>query len=260
MMGIHLTPWDYLLVAAVSIQTALMAYLRHPRWKAFVFSLPLPFSMASLAVGRPVDATNVVGLILLLAYVHGVRIFHRRFRIPIVGAIVLGALGFAAAGVVLARLLPPGGGAFWAGAVLVLAAAGLFFRLFVPGEEAGHRTSLPVWIKVPIIVVIVFGLVCGKQFLRGFVTCFPMVGLVGAYEARHSLGAICRQVPILVAGMLPMMITMRLVQSALLGGGWAPQAAIGLALVPGWIVYLLILIPIERRLWKKHYRVEEPAD
>jgi hypothetical protein len=65
MMDIHLTLWDCLLIAVVSPQVALMAYLHHPRWKAFVLSLPLPFSVASLAVGRPVDATNIIGLILL---------------------------------------------------------------------------------------------------------------------------------------------------------------------------------------------------
>jgi hypothetical protein len=54
-----------------------------------------------------------------------------------------------------------------------------------------------------------------------------------------------------------MMIVMRLVQPVLLGWGLVPQAAIGLSLVPGWIVYFLVLIPSERRLWKNHYRVEE---
>jgi len=65
--------------------------------------------------------------------------------------------------------------------------------------------------------------------------------------------------PVLVAGMLPMMTVMRLVQPVLLGWGLAPEAAIGISLVPGWIVYLLILIPVERRLWRKHYRVEDGA-
>lgn len=254
--GIHLTCWDWLLIAVVSVQTAAMAYLHHPRWKALVFSLPIPFTVASLAVGRPVDATNVIGLILLLAYTHGVRIFHRRFHIPIVAAIVLAALGFAVGGVILAKALPVGGGMFWASVALALVIAWLAFRLFSAGEEAGHRTSLPVWIKTPIIVVIVFCLICAKQFLHGFVTAFPMVGLVGAYEARHSLGAISRQMPVLITGMLLMMAVMRLVQPVLLNRGLAQQAAIGISLAPGWIVYLLFLIPIERRLWKQHYRVE----
>lgn len=255
-MGFHLSHWDYLLIAAVSVQVALMAYLPHPRWKAFVLSLPLPFTLASLSLGRPVDATNVLGFALFLGYAHGVRILYRRCRLPIAGAIALSALGYAAAGMILARAVPAGGAAFWLAMAAVLAAALITHRLFVPGEEPGHRTSLPVWIKLPIIVAVVSALVLGKQYLKGFMTVFPMVGLVGAYEARHSLGSLCRQVPLLMAGMMPMLAIMRLAQGGLLESRLPPQAALLISLGLGWIAYLLVLVPVERHLWRRRYRVE----
>src|SRR5574340_788453 len=88
------TVWDAALVAAVSVQATVMSYLYAPRWKAFVFMLPIPFTFASLAVGRPIDASNPAGLVLLLAFVLGVRLLHVNQRLPILVAIALAALGY----------------------------------------------------------------------------------------------------------------------------------------------------------------------
>ena len=74
--------WDMLLVVAVSLQATALAYVPHPRWKAFLLTLPVPFTLASLSVGQPLDSTNVVALLLLLAYTYGVYCLHVRCRVP----------------------------------------------------------------------------------------------------------------------------------------------------------------------------------
>jgi hypothetical protein len=253
---IHFTLWDYLLAGAVTGQAVLMAYLHHPRWKALVLSLPLPFTMACLSLGRPLDATHMAGFILFLAYAHAVRLLYRHCSLPIVAAIAIPALSYAAIAALLAKVLPSSPATFWSAAGINLLIAFGAYRLYVPAEEPGHRTSLPVWLKLPIIAAVVLGLILSKQYLRGFMTVFPMVGLVGAYEARHSLGIICRQVPIFTMCMLPMLMAMRLTQTALLARGVEQQTAIGASLILGWFVYLSILLPVERRLWRRHYRIE----
>jgi hypothetical protein len=53
-----------------------MAYLPHPRIKAFAYVLPVPFTIASMALGRTIDATNVLGVLLLFGYIQGVRLLH----------------------------------------------------------------------------------------------------------------------------------------------------------------------------------------
>ena len=83
--------WDLVLVVVVSIQATILAYLHHPLWKGFMLLLPMPFTVAFLALGRPVDATNILGLVTLLIYTHGVRLLHDQMGVPIVPAIVLAA-------------------------------------------------------------------------------------------------------------------------------------------------------------------------
>ena len=106
------------------------------------------------------------------------------------------------------------------------------------GPEPGHRSPLPVWIKFPVIAGVIVVLVLSKQLLLGFMTMFPMVGVVTAYEARHSLWTICRQMPVLMMASAPMMAVCRLTEDRIGLGG-------GLAL--GWCVFLAILIPITLR-------------
>ena len=121
-MPVHIGSWDMLLLIVVSVQATVLAYLPQPRWKAFILSLPLPFTVASLAVGQPIGATNALGIPLFFLYAQAVRILHYDLRIPIIPSIVLSALGYVVLGTLLAAVLPDTEAAFW------LASAGAFMR------------------------------------------------------------------------------------------------------------------------------------
>ena len=241
-MHVRIGPWDVLLVVVVSIQATVLAYLPQPRWKAFVLSLPIPFTVATLAVGRPVGATNVLGLLLLFLYAQGVRVLNQRLRVPIVPAIALSALGYCALGALLAPVLPNTDDAFWLVSVGMYAlAVGLVLKL-PDRSEPSYRSLLPVWLKLPVIMGVILFLVVIKGFLQGFTTVFPMVGVVATYEGRHSLWTIGRQIPTLMVAMIPMMATCRLAQA---------QMGLGPALMVSWVVFLSILVPLTRFMWSR---------
>ncbi|MDH7569691.1 MAG: hypothetical protein QHJ73_08910 [Armatimonadota bacterium] len=234
--------WDAVMLVAVSLQATTLAYLHHPRGKALVMSLPIPFTTASLALGRPVDATNEAALGLLLLFMHAVRVLHTRAGVPIVPSILLGALAYSALGAALARVLPPTSVAFWSTTALVLG-VGIVLQATQPQRsEPGHRSPLPVWIKLPIIAGVIAFLILMKQALAGFMTLFPMVGVVAAYEARHSLWTMSRQMPVILITLSAMIVTVRLTQGHL-GMGWA--------LVLGWAAFFCTLVPLTRAMWSK---------
>ncbi len=233
----HIGLWDILLLVVVALMSTAVAYLHHPKWKALVLSMPIPFSMAAMALGAPVDATNVVGLLVLLVYTHAVRVLYIHLRVPIVVSIALAAAMYCGVALMLAGVIPTSEAWFWGSAAAAMAVAAALTWMLPARHEPGHRTPLPVWIKVPIIVAVVAGLILIKKLLGGFVTMFPMVSLVAAYEARKSLWTICRQIPILMLASAPMMAAMRLTQGTLGLGG---------ALAVGWVVFLGILLPLNR--------------
>lgn len=241
-MSFHLEFWDVMLVAAVSAQTTLLAYLYDARWKALVWMLPIPFTVASLAVGRPIDATNILGLNVLLLYTHGVRVLHQQARVPIVLAILSSAGLCLAVGWNLARVVPQGSTAFWTAGAATLLLGWVLLRATPHRDEPGHRSPLPLWLKIPSIVLVILLLVYLKRGLGGFTTVFPMVGIVGAYESRHSLHTMARAVPGILLTIAPMMMACRLLQERL---------GLGLSLVVGWIVYLALMALLTRSMWKR---------
>jgi hypothetical protein len=89
-----------------------------------------------------------------------------------------------------------------------------------------------MWIKFPIIALVVVGIVQIKRQLGGFTTMFPMVGVVAAYEARHSLWTNVRGISWVLVLMPPMMASIRL---------WQPHVGMPMALALSWPVLLLEL-------------------
>lgn len=61
--------------------------------------------------------------------------------------------------------------------------------------------------------------------------------IVAAYEARHSLWTMSRQIPVAILGMGPMMIVCHLAQDRL---------GLPTALALGWIAFWGILLPLTR--------------
>jgi hypothetical protein len=247
----NLTIWDLVLILVVSLQTTALAYLHSPRLKAFALTLPFPFTTIALAVGRPMDATNVAALVILFGYTQSVRLLHYRLRVPIVPAILLAVAGYALAGWVLARVVPHSETAFWVATPLVLL-LGLVLQRGMPIRlEPGYRTTLPLYIKLPVIMAVVCLLILIKGALAGFSTLFPMVGVVGAYETRFCLWTFGRQVPVLMVTLIPLIVVSHLTHDTL---------GLGLSLAVGWAVFLVALWIVTRRMWTRWDRLQADAD
>lgn len=237
-MNIDWGIYDYLLLALVAAQSTLIAYLAQPKLKAVVYSMPIPFTVAFLAVGRRVDASNVCGLMLLLAFTHAVRILHLNLKVHIVSSIVIAAIGYCLIGAAALPLVPTSDTAFWI--AVVTASTLALLLLFRPSalDEPHHRTHLPLWLKMPIVLAVVTAVLLIKTMLQGFMTVFPLVGVVASYEARYCLLTIVRQVPVLILGLITMMIVLRFA---------APAAGLYWALALGWLSFMAVFVPLHLR-------------
>jgi hypothetical protein len=235
--------WDIALVLAVTLQVAAVAYLYQPRWKAFVLTLPIPFSLSVLALHQPVDATNVLGTLVLLLFANGVRWLHYGAGLRIVPSIALMAIGCGAVAVLVQPHVPANDGLWFDVSIGIVVIVALLVGLTSSHvEERGHRTPLPIYVKLPCIAMMVMLLVILKRQLGGFMTVFPMVTVFAAYESRHSLATLCRQMPVLILTLLPLMIVVRIAQAPL---GYPA------ALCLGWLVFLAILFPINNLLMRR---------
>lgn len=80
----------------------------------------------------------------------------------------------------LKPFIPAGETAFMIAAAAVMTLAASLYRWTPRRAERGHRTPLPLAIKLPAIAMVVMGLALIKQSMGGFMTVAPMVGLISA--------------------------------------------------------------------------------
>jgi len=241
-MNLHFTRWDLILLVCVTGMGMIVAYIRDPRWKVLMVALPIPSTLAMLSLHRPVDATNVLGFVLLLGYTHGVRILFNRLHIPIIPAIVLCAVGYCACASSLVHVVPITSAAFWWTCLLGIIVSVVLAVKSSYRKEPSHRSPMSIWLKLPVMAGVIFTLIVMKKHLLGFMTMFPMVGVISSYEARHSLWAVCRQVQAFVIAFVPLLIVSHLLQPAL---------GIERSLIAALIVYGIVLSLVTKWMWKK---------
>lgn len=231
------TPYDILLLGAVTALGTFAAYIKDPQVKAGMGTIPIPFSCAWLAVGAPVDTSNALGQFLILAYVHIVRVLHDRYRAPILPAIAVGIATYAGMGALLYKTIPHSETAFWIANVLSVLTGLWLFRTQDYSVGVSYRTPLPAPLKAGAIATVLLFLITIKKSLGGFATFFPMMGSVTSYESRHSLRDQCRQMTLFMIAGPGLLIPMRYTQVFL---GWSKWSV----LLTGVIVYMAIYWPL----------------
>lgn len=233
-----LTSWDALLIVVVTLQSLAMAYAESPKLKRLFLTLPFPFTVVILSVGRPIDGSNFVSMILLFAYTQVCRILHARMNVPILPTILIGVCFYAGTGWLVSDLVPTDDRVFWISCGIIVALGLLLNRLLANVDETPYRTTLPLKLKLPALLAVSALLVFIKNGLQGFAGFFPLVSVVAAYETRKTLWTLARPVPILMLTITPMLIVARLVQ---------PHCGLGVGMALGWVAFLASFVLIRRR-------------
>ncbi|MDD4097297.1 MAG: hypothetical protein PHC30_00875 [Lentisphaeria bacterium] len=232
--------WDAMLLVGVVGMSVGVAYLYRPEHKAFILGLPIPSSLALLSLGENVNAGNVLGLSLLLLFAHTVRLLYSHAIMGIMPAIACGVAAYSALGMFLQKVYPLTEAGFVAAVAWNYLLAGLLLRYFPRRQEPGQRSQMPVARKIVLLTAVIGGLLLLKHQLGGFMTAFPMVGVVTAYEGRHALWSLCRQIPLI-------MITMGAVNLVI--HYLHPHLGLGLSLTVAGFLFLAMIIPLHRRMW-----------
>ncbi|MCU0613425.1 MAG: hypothetical protein MUE60_16775, partial [Candidatus Eisenbacteria bacterium] len=76
-----------------------------------------------------------------------------------------------------------------------------------------------------------------KSLLGGFMTIFPLVGIIGGYEARKSLRTLGRQISVNMVTLAPMVGLMWVLQQH-------AGASVAASLAAGWVLLLCLLVPL----------------
>lgn len=208
--------------SAVLLVTAVVwavSVIRSVRLRAFVYSLPLPMTLALVTSGHRVGGAQLLGVVGLNLFFVTVAVTHRRWRWPILLADLAGVAAYVALSVgVLA--VPLSFEAALAGTVALWASAMLLRRRVAartpkvapaapepappgsepavtapdvvgrqPEPEPGNTGRDGLAGPVKLVVIFVGAVLTGLlgELLRGMVVTFPYSGVLVAVEARRQL-------------------------------------------------------------------------
>lgn len=203
-----------------------IAYVRSTRLKAFIYSLPIPFTCAYLATRLPMNATYVTGLILVVGYNWLVYLLHIKLRVPLLITIVASAVAYSVSGMLLRPMVTV---PIWYVAIIGVAGWVLNLRLYRPTAQPDHRSKTPWWMKAPLIFTIAMLVYNATHLLAGAVGTFPYAGVFTSYEMRHSLRTLAGQFTINALGILLCMLVIAVT---------APYLASPWPIVLGWMPML----------------------
>lgn len=246
MLQFDFTLADVLLVVGVSAISVAMAYAQAPRAKSILHMIPVPFSLGLVSTGRGVDVTHVAGVLALWAFFWLAWWLHARNGWHILAADAAAVFVYSMLGIVSARFLPhddPGG--LWFFSAVGLMAVTSAVALLAPQRmEPGNKSKLPIYVKVPLVMLAVTAVVTAKNALRGFMPTFPLLGIFAVYEGRRSLHTLAVRIPILNLCFIGMLLTVRFLLPA---GGVEPTAwQYAVALAPGWLAYAAMFMVADR--------------
>jgi hypothetical protein len=231
---------DVLLIVVVTLLACGVAYIRQPMLKAFILFLPLPSTVVILSLGKPVDTSYLLSMPLLMIFFYLIYVLHVRGNIPVVIAIIVSTVIYCLVGGEVRPFLPKSNGAFYQIYLAIGVLTYTLYRWTSGVEEQGYQTPLPLYIKAPIIILVVFFLVKIKYYLSGFMAGFPMVGVVGTYETRHCLRTVFRKLPLMIFCTSTMFAVCFAVQD-----DWGLYGGIA----AGWGAYFILLILLRRQFF-----------
>ncbi|MEV4483332.1 hypothetical protein [Micromonospora coxensis] len=239
--------------SAVLLVTAVVwavSVIRSVRLRAFVYSLPLPMTLALVTTGHRVEGAQVLGVLGLNLFFVTVALTHRRLRWPVLVADLAGIGVYVAMSVALVAVpvpFEPALGAvvaLWLAAMLVLrrrarAAGPAAGEPETAGPAAGEpestgRESLPAPVKLVVIFAgaVLTGLL--GELLRAMVVTFPYAGVLVAVEARRHLVTFSRHFArnsLALVGFLT-------------GYHYLQDVSPAVALVAGWAAFALVSIAL----------------
>ncbi|MEU9826421.1 hypothetical protein [Micromonospora chersina] len=231
--------------SAVVLVTAVVwavSVIRSVRLRAFVYSLPLPMTLALLTTGHRVDGPQLLGVVGLNLFFVTVAVTHRRLRWPILLADLAGVAAYVALSAgVLAVPVPfeaalAGTVALWGLAMVLLRRRSASAPPPQPADARRDGLAAPVKLVVIFVGALLTGLL--GELLRGMVVTFPYSGVLVAVEARRQLAEFSRHFARNSLALVGFLAGHHYLQDAspalALAGGWAAFALVSAGLhLPG---------------------------
>ncbi|MFP8961783.1 hypothetical protein ACLIYP_14660 [Streptomyces nanhaiensis] len=178
--------------AAVTLTVWAVSMIRPVRWRALVYSLPLPMTVVLLTTGVRVDSGQLLGVTALYAFFGVTAVLHARCGWHILAADAAGVIAYLllSRAFTLLPVLP------FVPVLIAVCTLWLAVTAMLPprtDRPAGPAPPRPrALVKLGTAASGALLMVGAGRFLKGLVVTFPYSGILTAIESRHDLGNFTR--------------------------------------------------------------------
>ncbi|WP_101254695.1 hypothetical protein [Streptomyces barkulensis] len=222
--------------AAVTLTVWSVSMIRSVRWRALVYSLPIPITVVLLVNPVRVDGGQLLGVVALNVFFAVIALLHTRWGWHIALADLAGVLVYIALGRAIALFGPVPLApvlvvvcAAWAVAVVLLPPA--------PGPAPEPPSRAGPLVKLGTAAGGSMVMVAAGQYLKGLVVTFPYSGVLTAIETRHDLVRFARHFTRNSISLVAFFTAYQMVQ----------QQGRPAALAAGWLVHAVCVLGLHLR-------------
>ncbi|WKX70212.1 hypothetical protein [Streptomyces sp. XD-27] len=226
--------------AAVTLTVWGVSLIRPVRWRALVYSLPLPITLVLATTPVDVDGSQVLGVVALNLFFAVTAWLHARRGWHIVLADLAGVLAYLALSRLVAVLAPVPFVPVLAAVCAAWVAAAVLLPPPAPGRPAEPAARPGALVKLAGAASGGLLMVAIGRYLSGLVVTFPYAGVLVVIEARRDLVQFARH------------FTRNSISLVAFFGACHALQSHGkpVALTAGWLAFTACALGLHLRLWR----------
>lgn len=226
--------FNVLMAGAIGLVISLMAFSNNSRFKATIYSLPIPITIVLIVTNITIDYSHIVGLFLLCLFLWSVFYIHEKIHTPILIADIFSASIYVVLGFLLMKLFTFG---FWQTALLYVIFWLVYISRYKPINQSDSRSRIHPLIKGVIVFLIALLLLFMKNNLGGFIVTFPFLGIFAVLETKNATYTLAGEFTKNSLAVLLLFIAIRLLST---------HIGFYQAIIVGWLLCISFFICLQR--------------
>jgi hypothetical protein len=219
---------------SIALIIVIISLVKNSTIKAIVYGLPIPITLATIALQRGVDTTHIIGLFLLTGFLWLVYKLNQ-MKIGIYTSNILASIAYVVLGYFFINFIDTNGTTFG----ILCASYFILWLIFVlrvdfskQKSNISKRKKVSVFVKGPTVFVVANFLLFMKNLLGGIITTFPFSGVFTVVEMRDDLEVLSKEFTKNSVAILAFFIVLYFTYE---------HIGIYYSVLVGWLIYFLTL-------------------
>jgi len=204
--------FDFFMAALLAALVTAISKIHSPRWKTFVYAIPIPFTLAFLVGSKPLSCSHAIGGLSIHIFLWSIWGLHKRTGWPVYVIDIFMALVYLVGVRAVAGSLENNSDLLFYGLITFGITFSIATHWLPIVEEQGHVSPMPAPKKFLLVFLVSATLFALKNTFGSAVATFPYLGVFTVFECRHSLYTLSKRFGRLSIAFMVLLASLRFFQ------------------------------------------------